>query len=154
MHKQKRTVSKDRSTQPVYVTRKLSTPKPVIDGNLKDECWKTGWTGNYTQFKPVEGGIPTFSTEMNIVYDDKKIYVAFRVYDYVPEKISRYAGARDEFTGDMVGVNFDSYNDFRTGFEFNLTAWGQKIDLILFSTRQEDVNWNAVWSGKVGLEGP
>ncbi len=49
-----------------------------------------------------------------------------RAYDSEPEKIQRYAGMRDEFTGDMMGINFDSYHDHRTGFEFDLTAYGQK----------------------------
>ena len=36
--------------QPVYITSRLVTSKPVIDGILNDECWKTGtWAGNYTK---------------------------------------------------------------------------------------------------------
>jgi hypothetical protein len=33
-----------------------------------------------------------------------------------------------------------------------VTAWGQKIDLILFNPSNWDVNWNAVWKAKTGLE--
>lgn len=111
--------------QPVYTTSKLSTSKPVIDGKLDDDCWKTGvWAGDYTQYIPAEGAKPSFPTEMNILYDDRYIYVAFRAFDGEPEKIQRYAGSRDEFAGDMVGINFDSYRDYRTGFEFTITAWG------------------------------
>ncbi len=46
-------------------------------------------------------------------------------------------------------VNFDSYFDHRTGFEFNLTAAGCKIDLIV-TNDGFDTNWNPVWDGKVG----
>lgn len=139
--------------QPVYVTSRLSSPRPVIDGKLDDECWKQGiWAGNYTQFIPHEGAKPSYPTELNIQYDDKYIYVAFRAYDGEPEKILRLSGQRDEFAGDMVGINFDSYRDYRTGFEFNLSAWGQKVDLILSNPENIDVNWNAVWKGKTGLE--
>ena len=52
----------------------------------------------------------------------------------------------------MVGINFDSYRDYRTGFEFTITAWGQKVDLVLFNPNNWDFNWNAVWKGKVGME--
>ncbi len=139
--------------QPVYTTVRLTTPKPVIDGKLDDECWKTGeWAGNWTQFIPKEGAKPTYRTEMKILYDDRNLYIAFRAYDSEPDKIKRMAGVRDEFAGDIIGVNFDSYRDYRTGFEFNLTAWGQKIDLILFNPDNWDVNWQAVWKGKVGME--
>jgi hypothetical protein len=139
--------------QPVYVTSRLVTEKPVIDGKLDDECWKKGtWAGDYNQWKPVEGAKPTYPTELNIQYDDKYLYVAFRAYDDEPDKIHRYAGVRDEIVGDMMGITIDSYRDYRTGFEFTITAWGQKVDLVLFNPENWDFNWNAVWKGKVGLE--
>ena len=136
--------------QPVYTTSRLVTPKPVIDGKLDDECWKYGtWAGDYHQFVPHEGASPTWSTEMNIQYDDRNLYIAFRAWDGEPEKIVRMSGGRDETVGDMVGVTFDSYRDYRTGFEFTITAWGQKVDLVLFNPMDWDFNWNAVWKGKV-----
>jgi hypothetical protein len=139
--------------QPVYTTSRLITDKPVIDGKLDDECWKNGtWAGNYHQWIPVEGAKPTYPTKFNIQYDDKSIYVAFRGYDGEPEKINRMSGNRDEQIGDMMGVTFDSYRDYRTGFEFTLTAWGQKADLVLFNPMDWDFNWNPVWKGKTGLE--
>lgn len=139
--------------QPVYTTSRLLTVKPAIDGKLDDECWKKGtWTGNYTQFFPNEGAKPTYPTEFNLQYDDKNLYVAFRAFDGEPEKILRLAGVRDEFSGDMMGITFDSYRDYRTGFEFSLSAWGQKVDLVLFNPVNWDYNWNAVWKGKTGTE--
>jgi len=141
------------SGQPVYITSRLVTSRPVIDGKLDDECWKHGnWAGDYTQFIPNEGAKPTYPTEFNIQYDDKYLYIAFRAYDGEPGKIQKFAGARDETVGDMVGVTFDSYRDYRTGFEFTITAWGQKVDLVLFNPMNWDFNWNAVWKGKTGLE--
>jgi hypothetical protein len=139
--------------QPKYTTSRIVTPKPVIDGKLDDECWKHGtWAGDYTQFIPDEGADPTYETEMNIQYDDRNLYIAFRAYDGEPSKITRRAGVRDEIVGDMMGITFDSYRDYRTGFEFTITAWGQKVDLVLFNPANWDFNWNAVWTGKVGLE--
>lgn len=139
--------------QPVYYTKRLSTARPVIDGKLNDECWKTGtWAGNWSQGIPNEGAKPSQATDMMILYDDKNIYVAFRAHDSEPGKIKRMPGGRDEFAGDLIGVNFDSYRDYRTGFEFSLSAWGQKIDVILFNPDNWDVNWQAVWKVKTGME--
>jgi hypothetical protein len=136
-----------------YTTMRLTTPKPVIDGKLDDACWKTGtWATNFTQWVPVEGGKPTYRTEVNILYDDKNMYVAIRALDKEPAKIQRFAGMRDEFVGDIMGINFDSYHDHRTGFEFDLTAYGQQIDLVLFNPNNWDVSWNPVWKGKTGME--
>jgi|GEM_PF-2795757 len=42
------------SGQPVYITSRLITPRPVIDGKLDDECWNHGtWAGNRTGFMDV-----------------------------------------------------------------------------------------------------
>jgi hypothetical protein len=137
----------------VYHTTRLTTEKPIIDGVLNDPCWKTGeWAGEFTQWIPHEGAKPSQPTQMRILYDDKNIYVAIRAFDSEPEKIIRKAGRRDEITGDAVGINFDSYHDHRTGFEFNVTAAGQKTDLILTNPQNGDYNWNAVWYVKTGLE--
>ncbi|HZK68074.1 MAG TPA: DUF5916 domain-containing protein, partial [Paludibacter sp.] len=137
----------------VYHTCRLSVEKPLIDGKLDDACWKTGeWSSNYTQWIPNEGARPSQPTQLKILYDDKNIYVAIRAFDSVPKKISRKAGRRDEFTGDMVGITFDSYHDRRTGFEFDVTAAGQKLDLLLTNPNNADLNWNAVWKAKTAKE--
>jgi hypothetical protein len=136
-----------------YTTTRLTSERPTIDGKLDDACWKTGeWAGDFTQWIPNEGARPSQPTHLKILYDDKNIYVAIRAFDSEPDKISRKAGRRDQFQGDAVGINFDSYHDHRTGFEFNVTASGQKIDLILTNPMNADYNWNAVWYVKVAME--
>jgi hypothetical protein len=137
----------------IYDAQRLQGRPPAIDGHLEDEAWKQGeWAGNYTQQAPTEGAPPTMPTELKILYDDKQLYFAIRAYDD-PDKIHRYPGRRDDFQGyavDIVGICFDSYNDKRTGFEFDLTAGGGKIDLILGNGETEwDTTWDAVWDGKV-----
>lgn len=137
----------------VYNTSRLSTEKPVIDGKLHDACWKTGeWAGDYTQWLPHEGAKPSQPTFIKILYDDKNLYVAIRAFDSIPEKICRKAGRRDEFTGDMVGVAFDSYHDRRTGFEFDVSAAGQKVDLVVTNPCNVDFNWNPIWYAKTSKE--
>jgi hypothetical protein len=137
----------------IYTTSRLSTAKPVIDGKLNDDCWKTGeWGGDFTQWIPKEGAKPSQETQFKILYDDKNLYVAIRAFDKEPKKISRKGGRRDELIGEQAGINFDSYHDHRTGFEFSVTAAGQKVDLILTNPMEADFNWNAVWYMKTGLE--
>lgn len=137
----------------VYNTTRLVTSRPAVDGKLDDDCWNTGnWASDFIQFMPVEGGKPTYRTMMKILYDDKGLYIAMRAIDKEPHKIQRYAGIRDDITGDIMGVAIDSYHDRRTGFEFDLNAYGQKVDLLLTNPFNWDVNWNAVWKGKTGME--
>lgn len=136
-----------------YITHRLTTAPPIIDGKLDDACWQNNnWSGNFTQWIPREGAKPSQPTSINITYDDKNLYVAIRAHDSEPGKISKKAGRRDEITGDMVGIDLDTYHDHRTGFEFNVSAAGQKVDLILTNPMNADMSWDAVWSAKVGFE--
>jgi hypothetical protein len=135
----------------IYKTQPLTGKPPSIDGHLDDEAWKEGeWAGDYVQQTPVEGGAPSQKTELKILYDDKNIYFAIRAYDDMA-RIAKYSSRRDEFTGDIVGVCFDSYFDKRTGFEFDITSAGTKMDLVL-SNEGWDTTWDAVWDGKVAHE--
>ena len=133
----------------VYKTVRLEGKPPVIDGRLDDEAWRLGeWSGGYRQQIPTEGAPPSKPTELKILFDDRNVYMAIRVHDD-PEKVHRYPARRDDMVGDIVGICFDSYNDKRTGFEFDLTAGGGKIDLLLFGETEWDTTWDAVWDGKV-----
>jgi len=136
----------------IYFTQRFKSPVPKIDGVLDDECWKEGsWSGNYLQHLPKEGAQPTQPSEIKILFDDKNVYVAIRNFDNEPGKIDKQLGRRDAFAGDIVGVAFDSYHDRRTAFEFDLTAGGSKLDLLLQNDGW-DLSWNAVWEGKVAYE--
>jgi hypothetical protein len=127
--------------------------RPVMDGKLNDPCWLSGnWAGDFIQWIPNEGANPAFPTYMKILYDDKNIYVALRAVDYEPEKIQRLPSKRDEFAGDVMGICFDSYHDYRTGFEFYVTAFGQQYDGILSNPWNGNPNWNAVWQAKSNTE--
>ncbi len=134
----------------IYQTVRLEGKPPTIDGKLDDEAWSEGeWAGDYTQQTPTEGAKASERTELKILYDDKHVYFAIHAYDD-PAKVHSYPGRRDDIIGDIVGVCFSSYNDKRTGFEFDLTAGGSKIDLILGNGETEwDTTWDAVWDGEV-----
>ncbi len=139
----------------IYTTQMLKGEAPVIDGRLDDPCWREGeWQEDFLQQIPNEGAKASVKTGLNVLYDGKNIYFAFRSYDN-PKNIHRYSGRRDHFVGDVVGVCIDSYADKRTGFEFDLTAGGCKIDLVLMNAERDatwDTNWDAVWYGKTALE--
>ncbi|MGE5457302.1 MAG: DUF5916 domain-containing protein, partial [Methanococcaceae archaeon] len=116
--------------------------------------WQNGnWQGDFTQTEPRDGARPTQETRFNILYDESNIYVAIRCFDSEPEKIDRQTSRRDNYAGDIAGVAFDSYFDHRTGFEFDLTAAGAKIDVLpLNDGTSWDMDWDPVWTGKTALE--
>ena len=137
------------SNKRVYYATRIEQ-KPKVDGRLDDLCWEQGtWSGGFVQQQPRQGQAPSQETEIKILFDSDNLYVAMRCWDNEPGKISPLLGRRDDFTtGDMAGIALDTYFDKRTAFEFNLSAAGQKIDLVHLGAYQWDTNWDAVWEGK------
>ncbi len=131
-----------------YATR--TKLKPKIDGKLDDACWKKvgNWQGDFIQQQPNQAKPPSQETEIKILYDDSYLYMAIICHDDEPEKMRPVLGRRDELNGDMAGIALDSYFDKQTAFEFNLTAAGQKVDLMHMGEYGWDFNWDAVWDGK------
>lgn len=137
----------------IYSTSR-TVQKPRIDGKLDDACWfEDGyWEGGFIQQQPQQGRSPSQRTEFKILFDDDNLYVAFKCYDREPGKISAIMGRRDDFTsGDIAGIALDTYYDKTTAFEFNVSAAGQKIDLVHLGAYLGDTNWDAVWEGKASV---
>ena len=145
-------VNKIASIKRVYYASRTEL-KPKIDGKLDDECWqKAGnWDSGFIQQQPHQAAPPSQQTEIKILYDDKYLYFAIICHDNEPEKMNPILGRRDVNSGDMAGIALDSYNDKQTAFEFNLTAAGQKVDLMHMGEYGWDFEWNAVWDGKTTI---
>ncbi|MFW6310475.1 MAG: sugar-binding protein, partial [Prolixibacteraceae bacterium] len=145
-------VNRHAGTKRVYYAERTET-KPKIDGKLTDDCWRDDgvWQGDFIQQQPHQAHSPSQKTEFKILYDDTYLYVGIIAYDNEPEKIRSVLDRRDEYSGDMAGVAIDSYYDKQTAFEFNLTAAGQKIDLMHLGEYGWDYNWDAVWDGKTTI---
>lgn len=142
------------SQKRIYTTQRIVN-RPRIDGKLDDLCWQNEgyWDGGFVQQQPHQGRPPSQKTEIKILYDDDNLYVGIRCFDNDPEKISPILGRRDDFTsGDIAGIALDTYFDKSTAFEFNVTAAGQKVDLVHLGAYQWDTNWDAVWEGKAHIE--
>ncbi len=131
-----------------YATRIDKAPK--IDGKLDDECWQDAgtWDGNFIQQIPNQAQAPSQETRIKILYDDFYLYVGIVCEDNEPEKIRKVLGRRDVNNGDIAGIALDTYFDRQTAFEFNVTAAGQKVDLMHLGDYVWDFNWDAVWDGK------
>ena len=131
------------------------TPKaPVIDGLMDDECWNlVEWGGGFIQTQPYENKPPSQETAFKILYDDNNLYVFIRAYDTEPEKISRIMTRRDNFTGDMVEIDIDSYFDKQTAFSFTAMASGAKGDeAVTLDGNNWDDSWNPVWFLKTSVD--
>ena len=131
-----------------YTTKSVGDQEPPnIDGILDDAVWDSvEWTTDYTEFEPDVGTPPTEQTKMKVLYDDKNIYFAFRCYQADPSTIEKRMGRRDDFPGDWVEVNIDSYNDDRTGFSFTVSVSGVIGDEFISNNGNNwDSSWNPIW---------
>lgn len=130
-----------------YTTVSIGTAEPPrIDGVLNEPAWElVPWTTDYVEFEPDNGTEPTEQTKMKILYDEKNLYVAFKCYQKDPATIERRLGRRDDFPGDWVEINIDSYGDDRTGFSFTASASGVKGDEFISNNGNFDGSWNPIW---------
>jgi len=136
-----------------YTTQKLLSKAPVIDGRHDDACWKqVEWAGDFTQFEPYEDTLPSQKTTFAFLYDDNNLYVAIKAYDTEPDKINKRITRRDDDESDWVGFVIDSYEDKLTGFSFNVTAAGSKMDVIFTNDNSSDDSWDPIWYVKTSLD--
>lgn len=124
-----------------------------LDGVPDEEAWKAvEWGGDFTQWQPHGGAAPSQPTSFKILYDDKALYLAYRCYDPSPDSIVKRMGRRDEFPGDWVEINIDSYHDLRTAFSFTLSVSGVRGDEFVSNDGNNwDANWNPIWFAKTHI---
>ena len=138
----------------VYRTSRVVGEGPLIDGSPTDAAWEAvEWSGDYVQYSPNADQPPTQQTFLKILYDDRNLYVAYRCLDSDPSKIERRMSRRDEFPGDWVELNIDSYHDKRTAFSFTVSASGVKGDEFISNDGNNwDSSWNPIWETRTQLD--
>ena len=132
-----------------YVTTAL-TGTITLDGIPNEEAWNAvEWGGDFIQNQPNEGAAPSQPTAFKILYDDKFLYIGYRCFDKAPDSIIKHMSRRDEFPGDWVEINIDSYHDLRTAFSFTISVSGVRGDEFVSNDgRNWDGNWNPIWYAK------
>lgn len=125
-----------------------------LDGIISEEAWNAvEWGGDFTQWQPHEGKAPSQPTNFKILYDEKFLYIAYRCIDMAPDSIDKRMGRRDEFPGDWVEINIDSYHDLRTAFSFTLSVSGVRNDEFVSNDGTNwDPSWNPIWFAKTHID--
>ena len=136
-----------------YYTKPLSG-SITLDGIVKEEAWNAvEWGSDFTQSQPNEGKAPSQQTNFKILYDEKFLYIAYRCYDLAPDSIVKRMGRRDEFPGDWVEINIDSYHDQRTAFSFTMSVSGVRNDEFISENGNNwDASWNPIWFAKAHVD--
>ena len=136
----------------IYTTQRLALPIN-LDGILNDPAWDAvPWGGDFIQYQPKEGQAPSQSTQFKILYDDDNLYIGYRCHDNHPDSIIKRLSRRDNFPGDWVEINIDSYHDLRTAFSFTYSVSGVRGDELISNNGNFDANWNPIWNGKSKID--
>lgn len=125
-----------------------------IDANIDESAWdKVEWGGgDFTVNRPNNGEQPKRQTKFKIVYDNNYLYIAYLCLDESPKDVVRFMARRDNFPGDWVEINIDSYADKNTAFSFSISASGVKGDEFISNNGQNwDESWNPIWFAKSKL---
>lgn len=134
-----------------YVTARLTSPI-TLDGIPSEDAWNAVEAGgDFIQWMPNEGQAPTDPSNFKILYDDKFLYIAYWCYDSSPDSIDKRMGRRDEFPGDWIEINIDSYHDLRTAFSFTLSVSGVRNDEFVSSENNWDASWNPIWFARTHI---
>lgn len=136
-----------------YTTARVQSKAPVIDGVINESEWEgVEWGGDFTVIEPNNGDQPKRQTKFKIKYDDDHLYIAYYAYHEDPAKIESRLSRRDNFPGDWLEINIDSYFDRNTAFSFTLSASGVKGDEFISGNGNNwDTNWNPIWYGETKI---
>ena len=137
-----------------YFTQHLNGADIGLDGIPDEPAWEAvPWGGDFVQFQPNDGAKPSQETNFKILYDDKFLYIAYRAHDTAPDSIVKRMGRRDEFPGDWVEINIDSYHDQRTAFSFTISVSGVRNDEFISDNGNNwDESWNPIWFAKTHVD--
>ncbi len=140
--------------QKILIAKPLGSNQIKLDGKLTEKFWQTiPPSDHFVQQDPHENAPPTEKTTVRVAYSPHFLFVGIQAFDSKPGQIVGQLTRRDEnSSSDWLAVMIDSYHDFQTAFYFALNAAGVRMDKLITTSGDadiEDLNWNPVWSGAV-----
>lgn len=139
-----------------FSPQRVSDP-PVIDGVLDEAVWQSApVVSDFLQRLPREGAEPQERTEVRLLYTETSLYVGYRAFDNVPQKLASTVMKRDDFDvtqNDQFVIAIDSYNDGRSGYWFSTNPLGVRVDA-QFAEEGDwwESNWNGIWECKTRID--
>lgn len=131
----------------VRATRTADTIR--LDGHLDEAAWEAAEPIRpLTQQDPDEGGAPTETTDIRVLYDRDALYVGITCYDRSPGEIVSTLLTRDaDLTADdLVTIVIDPFLDHRNGYFFRVNPAGARADGQISNNAEElTLEWDGIW---------
>ena len=124
----------------------------IIDGEKKEEIWKSSpIIKDFFRITPVDTGLASAFTEVQLTYDDNNLYVAIICHDKITGK-RPVESLRRDFSfpkNDNFIIFMDTYNDQTNGFAFGVSAAGAQWDGIQADGGDVSLDWDCKWYSAV-----
>ena len=124
----------------------------IIDGEKKEEIWKTSpVVKDFFRITPVDTGLASAHTEVQLTYDNNNLYVAIICHDEITGK-RPVESLRRDFSfpnNDNFIIFMDTYNDQTNGFAFGVSAAGAQWDGIQADGGDVSLDWDCKWYSAV-----
>ncbi len=128
---------------------------PVIDGVLDEPAWSEGvLLEPMIQTLPIEGDPPTERTEIRLLYDRDFLYLGIRMYDSDPSALiaKQMVHDSDMTSDDRINLSFDTFNDHRNAFFFQINPAGTRSDALIENNKTFRRDWNGIWYAEASVD--
>jgi len=117
----------------------------TLDGFIDDTWQLADSTEGFVQFQPYNGKPSERRTVVKIITTESTLYCLIVCYDD-KDNIQVNTGKLDDFTGDIVSLMLDTFNDKKTAYKFAVNASGVRMDArMLDDGRNRDYSWDGIW---------
>ena len=145
----------DRGAEEKSVRIVRTDTAPVIDGLLEQDIWsRAARVDDFHEVEPDEYDEPAEATEVYLLYDDTHLYVAARLLDAQPQKITAQIlkQGSDVENDDYFGVILDPFLDRRSGYLFQVNPNGVRSEALYKFTSQTDFDWVGIWRAQASVD--
>lgn len=116
-----------------------------VDGFIDNEWQLADSVDGFIQLQPYSGKPSIRRTVAKILTTEKSLFCLMVCYDD-KTNIEANTGKLDDFTGDVVSLMLDTFNDKKTAYKFAVSASGVRSDArMLDDGRNRDYSWDGIW---------
>lgn len=136
--------------QPKDLLAKYISEPITLDGRLNEAVWQQAdSTHSFWQFFPTDTVLAEHQTTVRVVYDDEVLYLSIHAEapsdDYVVSTLQRdYRGS----TNDNVSLMFDTFRDGANAFQFGVTPYGVRREVLISGGGASIDGFNNTWDIK------
>lgn len=116
-----------------------------IDGFIEDVWNNADSVYGFTQLQPYSGKPSERKTVAKLLSTESSLFCLIVCYDD-KTNVQANTGKLDDFTGDVVSLMLDTFNDKKTAYKFAVSASGVRSDArMLDDGRNRDYSWDGIW---------